>query len=145
MTRAPILTAFLVLIACDPTGPIPGGKLAGEVAPPPADWSFSDDTENVQLETRPSKPYSVNIWGVGLGSGFYVAAGDGAENRWAQYIVEDPRVRLRVEDTLYELRAVRVEDEPERERFLAALRGKYDWEPEPGQTDEAWLFRLEPR
>jgi hypothetical protein len=87
----------------------------------------------------------VNIWGVGLGSSFYVAAGGGAENSWAQYIVDDPRVRLRVEDTLYELRGVRVEDELERERFLAALQAKYDWEPEPEQTEEAWLFRLEPR
>jgi hypothetical protein len=145
MTRAPILTALLVLVACDPMGPLAGGKLDGEVAAPPSDWSFSDDTENVQLETRPAKPYSVNIWGVGLGSSFYVAAGGGAENSWAQYIVDDPRVRLRVEDTLYELRGVRVEDELERERFLAALQAKYDWEPEPEQTEEAWLFRLEPR
>lgn len=145
MTRAPILTAILLLIACDPTGPLPGGKLDGEVSAPPPDWSFSDDTENVQLETRPSKPYSVNIWGVGVGSSFYVAAGSGAENSWAQHIVDDPRVRLRVEDTLYELQAVRVENETERERFLEALQRKYDWQPEPEQTKEAWLFRLEPR
>jgi hypothetical protein len=145
MTHAPILTALLMLMACDPRGPLPGGKLDGRVATPPADWSFSDDTENVQLETRPSKPYSVNIWGVGVGSSFYVAAGGGGEASWAQHIGDDPRVRLRVDDTLYELQAIRVEAEPERERFLEALQAKYDWEPEPGQTEEAWLFRLEPR
>ncbi len=33
----------------------------------------------------------------------------------------------------------------EREAFLAALERKYDWEPEGDETEQAWLFRLDPR
>lgn len=134
----------LVSLACGPLVLIPGGELSGEVKPPPADWSFTDPIDTIQLETRPSDPYSVNVWGVAVGNGFYVAAGD-AENAWASHIANDPNVRLRVEDDVYELRATRTEDPAEMEAFLAAALAKYDFEPEPEQRESAALFRLEPR
>lgn len=145
MTRTTLIVICLALFACGPMGPMPGGRLSGESAPAPTDWSFSDEQKNVQLETRSDDPYSVNVWGVGIGDHFYLAAGRGDESKWARYIVEDPRVRLRVAGTVYEMAAVRVEDEAERERFLAALKAKYDWEPEDDETEGAWLFRLDPR
>lgn len=146
MIRTLILLSCLLALGCGPTGPLPGGKLRGKTASEvPSDWAFADSVENVQLETRPAAPYSVNVWGAGIGKFFYVASGDGSESAWAQHILAEPEVRLRVGDTIYELRAVRVEDDAERERFLAALERKYAWEPEPGQSEQAWLFRLEPR
>lgn len=134
--------AFSVLPACGgPIVTLPGGELSGETQAIPDDWSFSDSVDTVQLETRPDDPYSVNIWGVGVGGDFYVASGD-ADNTWARNIEADDRVRLRIEDAVYEMRAVR-DDSPEaRERFLAAAKAKYDFEPEPGQAEEAVLFRL---
>ena len=51
---------------CDYTERFAGGELNGEVLPTPNDWSFSDSTMLVQLEANPKKPYSVNIWGVGM-------------------------------------------------------------------------------
>lgn len=129
------------LTACGPVVMIPGGRLSGDVTPPPADWSFSDSVETVQIETRPSDPYSVNVWGVAVGPDFYVASGSSG-NAWADYIAADDRVRLRIEDRIYELRAVR-DDTPEgRERFLAAAKAKYDFEPDPEQAADAILFRL---
>lgn len=146
MFRTLILFASLLALGCGPTGPLPGGKLRGELASEvPTDWAFADAVKNVQLETRPSAPYSVNVWGAGIGKFFYLASGEGGESAWAQHILADPDVRLRVGDTIYELRAVRVEDDAQRERFLAALKRKYDWEPEPEAPEQAWLFRLEPR
>ncbi len=147
MVRVAVLLAFSVLVlACGPIGPFPGGRLSGSVAADlPGDWSFADGRDTVQLETRSSSPYSVNLWGAGIGDRFYLASGGGGDARWVRYIAEDPNVRLRVGDTIYELRAVRVADDEERERFLAALKRKYDWKPEPEQSEEAWLFRLEPR
>ncbi len=146
MFRSLILFSCLLALGCGPTGPLPGGKLRGEAASEvPADWAFADAVKNVQLETRPSAPYSVNVWGAGIGKFFHLASGEGGESAWAQHILADPEVRLRVGDTIYELRAVRVEDDAERERFLAALKRKYDWEPESGAPEQAWLFRLEPR
>lgn len=140
----PALGLVLLLVGCGPLITIPGGSLSGTAAPVPTDWSFSDEVETVQLETRPSDPYSVNVWGVGLGDRFYIAAGD-PENRWARNIEADPEVRLRIGETIYEMRAEVTRDPADREAFLAAARTKYDWEPEADETDDAILFRLGPR
>ena len=100
--------------------------------------------ETVQLETRPDDPYSVNVWGVHVGHRFYVVAAE-KDGRWARYIAEDPRVRLRLGDDLFELRAVLTDDPSELDAFLAAAKRKYDFEPKPEQRAKAALFRLEPR
>jgi hypothetical protein len=141
-----LLIAFvlLALTGCEPTAIFSGGKLSGETQPTPDDWSFSDAAETVQLETRPGDPYSVNIWGVGIGADFYVASGK-VDNVWAQHIAADDRVRLRIDDAVFELRAVEESSPEALERFLAAAKAKYDFEPEPDQSAEAVLFRLVPR
>ena len=146
MRYAALLSLSLLALGCQPMGPFPGGSLSGEVATGlPGDWSFADEEMTVQLETRPSAPYSVNLWGVGIGDHFYLASGRGGEATWVEHIAEDPNVRLRVGDKIYELVAVRVANETHSERFLEALKSKYDWEPDPRERDEAWLFRLDPR
>jgi hypothetical protein len=136
-----VLIALSGALACGPLVMIPGGRLSGTVAPVPDDWSFSDDVETVQLETRPDDPYSVNIWGVAVGDEFYVASGK-SDNAWATHIAADDRVRLRVDESIYELRAVRDDSADGRERFLAAAKAKYDFEPDPEQTSDAILFKL---
>jgi hypothetical protein len=128
-------------LACGPLVMIPGGKLSGDAKPAPADWSFSDATETVQLETRPADPYSVNIWGVAVGRDFYVVSGK-PDNAWAKNIAADDRVRLRIDRSVYELRAERDDSAEARERFLAAAKAKYDFEPEPDEAEDAILFRL---
>ncbi len=139
-------TALLALsgwvLACGPLVMIPGGELSGELRPTPTDWSFTDEVDVVQLETRPDDPYSVNVWGVGMGAHFYVISGDAEKSAWAQNILADPRVRLRVGDDLYAQRAERVEDDAEIERLIVGLKKKYDFEPEEGQRETAAVFRL---
>jgi hypothetical protein len=149
----PFISVFVLVvglasvIGC--SGPfimLPGGALEGSVQPVPTDWSFSDATENVQLETRPSDPYSVNIWGVGVGDRFFIASGRGAEAAWSQHIAEDPNVRLRIETAIYELRAVPTQDPADRDVFLAAAKKKYDdFEPSEEDASKAVLYRLEAR
>ena len=57
-----VVVAF-VFAGCGPIGPIPGGALGGELGPAVVrDWSFADEVENAQLETRPGDPHSVNTW-----------------------------------------------------------------------------------
>ncbi|MCP4005570.1 MAG: nitroreductase family deazaflavin-dependent oxidoreductase [bacterium] len=137
---------LLLALGCGPVGPFPGGSLSGEVATsPPKDWSFSDEEMTVQLETRPSEPYSVNLWGVAVDDSFFLASGRGNKAAWVEHIEADPNVRLRVGDTIYELLAVRVGKETNREGFLEALTRKYDWKPSAQERDEAVLFRLDPR
>jgi hypothetical protein len=136
---------LLLVLGCGPLVMIPGGSLSGDVQPVPADWSFTDEVETVQLETRPSDPYSVNVWGVGVGDIFYIASGRGVDAAWAEHIEANPNVRLRVGDAIYELDATRTSDPAELDAFLVAAKAKYDFEPEPGQRETAVLYRLTPR
>lgn len=152
MRCAVYLALSLLLLGCEPMGVVPGGRLSGTVAvSAPTDWSFAAEHGTVQLETRPPDPYSVNLWGVGIGAHFYLASGRGGDGRWAKHIADDPHVRLRVGDTIYELRAVRVVDAAEAERFMQAVMRKYDLEPpsedaeQPEGLEESWVYRLEPR
>ena len=145
MRIAWMVCVLLLALGCDPISMVPGGELSGTVKPTPADWSFTDSVEIVQLETRPEDPYSVNIWGVAAKGAFYVASGRGEENAWARHLAEDPRVRLRVNEDIYELRAVRTDDPAERDAFLEAAHRKYDFEVDEEQQAKSILFRLDPR
>ena len=129
--------------ACEPIVMIPGGELSGVVTPVPADWSFTSDVETLQLETNPSDAYSVNIWGIGIDSRFYVAGSK--TSQWTENAAKDPRVRLRIDDKLYVMNAVMTEDESDFVAFTAALKEKYDHDIEPGQRDTSVLFLLEAR
>ncbi|MBW2243677.1 MAG: nitroreductase family deazaflavin-dependent oxidoreductase [Deltaproteobacteria bacterium] len=140
-----ILGLALIALGCGPIWMIPGGRLDGEVAATPSDWAIANDIEDLQLETRPGDPYSVNVWGAGVGDRFYIAAGRGEESTWAQNIAADPNVRLRVGEFIYELQATRIDDDAERDLFLAAVKKKYDWEPTEEEGENAVLFRLTPR
>jgi hypothetical protein len=121
---------------------LPGGRLEGEIAPAPGDWASTDEISTVQLETRPDDPYSVNIWAVGIGPRAYVHAGTNRSN-WVEHIEADARVRLRVQDQIYELNASRVEDQEEFDRFSDAYEKKYGRRPRNEDVKQAYLFRLE--
>ena len=137
-----LLLALAAFAACGPIVTIPGGELAGQVVAAPDDWKFTDAIDTVQLETRPEDPYSVNIWVAAVGDELYFATG---ETTWASHLAEDPRVRLRVEGRIYELRATRSESAADRDAVLAAMKRKYDFEPDPEDTDGASVYRLVPR
>lgn len=143
-TRLWLVVGLLLTTACGPLVMIPGGRLEGTPTPVPDDWSFTDAVDDVQLETNPEDPYSVNVWGVAVGSDFYIAAGD-RESQWAQNIRANPLVRLKVEDALYELRAVSTTDEARLEAFLAGAKEKYDFEPDEADRENAALFHLTAR
>jgi hypothetical protein len=136
-----------------PLGPIPGPQLTGPVIEEPvADWSGIDAVDVIQLETNPEAPYSVNIWVTRVDDAIYVFGG-GEESQWVQNIGNDPRVRMRVEGRIHELRAVPVEDLETKRAFLTNMKSKYEgdlgFDPELWQrgweTGELTLFRMQPR
>jgi hypothetical protein len=144
--RTIVLAVLAVLLmACEPIGPLSGHSLSGTVTPPPDDWRALGSVETVQLQTRPADPYSVNIWGVAVGGDYYVASGRGANASWAGHIDADPDVVLRINDALYELHAARVLDPAELARVKSAYAAKYDLQSQDSNPDEAWLFRLDRR
>jgi hypothetical protein len=138
------LASLLLAAGCGPLLVIPGGPLDGTPAAAPADWSFIDEIDTVQLETRPEDPYSVNIWAVGMGPFLYLHAGTNRAN-WVEHIEANADVRIRVGDALYELRASRVEDADEFARFSDAYEAKYGRRPGNENVAEVYLLRLESR
>ena len=161
MALALILAAVLaLLLGCGPQGPLgvlPGGPLAGTVVLEPVDdWRFTDSHATVAIETRGSWiDHSVTVLCSSEGPHLYVPSRHAPHKRWVQNVLRDPRVRIGVEDRIYEGRAVRVADPVEAERAARAQLRKYvgidpavvrplDGPPEPGDDRaEVWMFRIE--
>jgi hypothetical protein len=123
---------------------LPGGALEGSTVAAPDDWSFTDEVDTIQLETRPSDPYSVNIWVIAMGDALYVHAG-ASRSTWVEHLESDPNVRIQVSDRIYELDAARVEEQAEFDRFSDAYERKYERRPRNENVDEAYLFRMKAR
>ena len=123
---------------------LPGGALEGTTAAIPDSWSSTEAVKTVQLETRPADRYSVNIWVIALGGNLYVHAGAN-RGAWVENIEADPNVRLRVNDSIYDLAASRVDDQKEFDSFSDAYETKYGRRPRNGNVAEAYLFRLRER
>lgn len=143
-------TALLVVFAtaCGaPIGPIAGGELQGTEMPWPRDWTFTDDIENVLLETNPDDPYSVTVWGVSSANAFYVA-GASRDSRWVQNMLHNAQVTLSVDGNLYVGRASRVIDAQELRRVGDAFTAKYDIDTSETSSffeDGGIIFRLNDR
>ncbi|MFP6806519.1 MAG: hypothetical protein VB957_04970 [Pseudomonadales bacterium] len=131
------LVFTLLLVSCsDPLIGIPGGELSGEIASPPAVWGNVPET--IQLETRPSEPYSINIWSVGIEQSLYIATSEEGTN-WTEFFTSDANVRVRIDGTVYPLAAVPIMDTNERNRVISAYTNKYD------HSELGMIFRLDRR
>ncbi len=142
---------FFYLNRSDPWAIIPGKQLSGEEATEPIDdWSFVLQYRTVTNEVRPSDPYSVNTGFTFLDGVLYVMSGKGGESRWAQFLLQDPDMRIRVGDTLYRVRATRVED-PELLSEIHKYRDARNPDPEDRTPEDlarqarAWFFRIDSR
>jgi len=136
------MTVTLLVGCSEPFIVFSGGALSGDVGTPPDDWSELRSEETFQLETRPDDPYSVNIWAVGIGPDVYIGTGpDGTT--WSEILNDDPRVRLRVGETLYLLEAHPVTARGERQRVAAAFAEKYNMDREQNWVSNALVFRLD--
>ncbi len=148
MIRNAVIALFSLFIfsGCSgPMGPIAGGELEGAPIDWPSDWTYTNDIENVLLETNPIDPYSVTIWIVVADGVPYIAAGDG-ESRWARNIMENPDVILSVDGKLIRAKASQVIVEEEIFRVAAQYVEKYEMEQEDfADEDDGVLFRLSPR
>ena len=136
------------LTRMDPMGPVSGRALSGTDEPYPASWDFSDDNYTIAVESRPDDPHSVTtIAWVHEGS-LHIPAMNGSDKHWTQYVVADPRVRVKVGDRVFPATLIRIElDEPD--PYLDSAAGKYAQMAEAREDGEMpediWLFRVEPR
>ncbi len=105
---------------------LPGGKFRGEEATA-GSWEFASAYQTLQLEMRPSKPYSVTLNFVLRDDKLYIDPAP--TRRWYTYLVENPDVRVRFDKDVYRAHAVHVTDEseiagmdPEREIYRLELK-----------------------
>ena len=105
----------------------PGGALRGEVIEEPvADWSFVTDSF-IDIETRPEKPYSVELNYIVKEGKLYIDPAEG--RRWLDHIRSDPRVRVRFSGKIYPMKAV-----------LVGRPGELD-----GFDEDRFIYRLDAR
>ena len=146
---APFLLALAVSLAgCN--GPLPflsGGALDGPVVEAPTSWAdLGESSGLMELETNPEDPYSVNLAYTIVGETLYAYAGD-TRTTWVEYMDADPRVRMRIDGSIYELRAERVGEDEEAEivAFAKAWTAQGSYHLDPMELEERWLYRLHPR
>jgi hypothetical protein len=144
-----VLTARVV--GFDPGLTRPGLWLTGQVATEPvAEWSFAARIPGLlMIQTRqwffPWLAHSVTIARFHHHDRLYVASGypAGIElpngRHWNRNVMADPRVRIKIGDTLYDQTLVYVTDPMEREELLRAF-GPMFWSP--GFLLHLW--RIEP-
>ncbi len=147
LARAHPLLVITIALALGCNGPLPflsGGALEGEVQPPPERWAFEDDFGIFQIETRPEAPYSVNIAYTVVDERLYINAGD-TETEWVQHMEADPRVRFRLDGTIFELRARRVTNPAEVTNFGDAWTSHGFFHRHPNDLEIAYVYELLPR
>ena len=131
----------------DPIAIIPGKRLSGEEQPYPADWAFSNEHMTIAVESRPGDPHSVTTICFIHEGNLYVPAQSGSTKKWPQYVLEDPRVRLKIGDAVYPARATRVTNiGPEEITPSAASKYTAFADREPGEgPQDVWLFVISQR
>ena len=160
MAKTRVLWMIVVVAlcgACEPVDRRPGAWLSGEVAPIPDSWGFTDDHQEIFVETATwyGVPHSVTTVVAAADGALYVpsiydeAAEFPGTKRWNKNIASDPAVRLKIGDAIYELEAHPVSDADEFRRGFEALAGKYDfWRQgleDPARRPPFVIIRMHPR
>ncbi len=143
-----LVLGLVLLFRTEPLAIIPGGRLSGEeVTVPVTDWSFTEQYTTVTLEVRSSDPYSVNTSSLLYDGVLYVPSGRGGESRWAQFLLQDSNMRLRVGHKLYIVRATRVINPMLIIELYEVWGQRYP--SQAGRTAEEiaqlWFFRIDAR
>ena len=139
-------TALVALLAmgCAEYLPLPSGALQGTISPLPQSLEKIAQDKIIQLETRVSEAYSVNLWVVEVEGALHVFAGDNKAT-WVKNIEQNNNVRLRSGDEIFELKAIRVTDSEIFELFSAAWETKYGNRPQNESVEQTYLYRLRHR
>jgi hypothetical protein len=136
-----IVTLVLVYLIAwavpfEPADARPGARLAGSAMEgDPVPW---EGRRLILVETRPwyGIRHSITTTAWWHDGELHVPCGDCAAKRWPHNVANDPRVRLKIDDAIYERRAVRITDEAEHHAVLG--------EPMAGHRPEGvWIFRME--
>ena len=133
LSVAGLLAAVVLIIA------LPRGALEGElVTEPVADWSFMGRSKRCQLELVPEDPHSQFLACKQANGRLYVRAILAPNKRWPKTISAHPLVRVKIDEKVYERRAVPATALEER---ISVLGGS----PENPPPETTLMWRLDPR
>ncbi len=104
----------------------PGKALEGTVSNTES-FAFAESHRLLALEVNPDQPYSVILRTVVIDGELYLDAAPARQ--WGKLIEEDPRVRVKLDDTLYRATAVTNTDTSITNRFR---NGRLIYRLEPG-------------
>ena len=132
-------------------GPFTSGEL---VSGPEPDWSFVRDVQEVEFQLlEPAR--SRTTWILEHEGKAYIPSGYMTTwwgklwKRWPHEAEKDPRILLRIGDSLYERQLVRIQDGPSVAPLLAELSRKYtgggEIPIEAVTSGYLWLYELAPR
>ncbi len=140
-----VIGALAYATRSNPLGPIAGRALSGElVSAPVDDWSFSDESMLIAVESRPAAPHSVTTVCFSHDGALYVPAQNGSAKSWTHYATSDPRVRLLIDGKIYPALATRVTDTALVEDLTRAAAAKYSFIADADEMpDDVWVFRME--
>ena len=154
------LLAFLILaiilvraLGSEPRDRSPGLWLSGKVVTTPdTDWSFTDQIENLYVETRTWYyiPHTVTTYCTTYNGELYLtstypqAAEFPGTRFWNHNVVRDPRVRLKVGDKIYERKVFLVTDQAEKAAVLESKAKKFP-DLRRAEDDRVHVLRTEPR
>ena len=143
--------ALAAVVGCrGPVGPFSGGRLKGPEGSFPGSWTHADEVMQIQLETNPSDPYSVNLWLAILEGDAYVSTSllagtdDPTQRAWVKNVQADPSVRVRIEDVVYPAELDPITDATLRDLVFEAFLEKYP-HLELERAEAALYFRIAKR
>ncbi|MCZ6854964.1 MAG: hypothetical protein O7G86_13705 [Gammaproteobacteria bacterium] len=134
-----LITLYIavIFVPFEPDERRPGTRLGGDLAHvQDTDWSFLQGRNQIFVETRTWYliPHSVTTTSWVADGAFYVPCGSCDSKRWPKNVERDPRVRLKINESIYERKAIRITD-PEERRRLMRIR----------LPEGVALYRMDPR
>ena len=118
----PIFLLFLTGVAImAPIGPLPGFFIHGTPTEVPASWPDTSDEHEILLQVDGVLPRVVIIWVVDYENDLYVFGG--TTSSWVQLIGESAPVKMRLDNSTFDLIAERVTDDLV--AITTAYRDKY--------------------
>ena len=140
-----VLMGLVVLVAtaCQPQDETPGLWLRGEtVEEKVADWRFSDEIEEIFIETRPwyGIRHSTTIWCVALDGRLYIGSYGDEKKRWERNVERNPLAELSIAGRIYDVTVASVTDADLIEALDAAYARKYDMAEVFGEEIPDWNY-----
>ncbi len=140
---------FVIVVGVEPRDQSPGLWLSGErVTEPVTDWSFTDDYEEIFVQTRSPYlvPHSVTTYcalydgDLYLFSAYYEGGVFPDARAWNRNVMRDPRVRLKIGGQLFDRTVRHVTDAATRQAVHERFIAKYPQWTSPGLDNVHFLL-----